>query len=443
MGRNDTDDDICGPCSGRTDLDWSCRTCSYPGYIYANGMCARCVARDSVKELLGDGNGPLSSQLQPLVDALTTANPTSVLSWLHRRTSAKLLTDLAEARTEITHDRIDELPQGSGTNHLRELLVSTGILPRRNEPLVQLKLWLDRTVADLPPHQQVAVRPFAEWQVLRDARRRATQGRYTAGAAHADRTDIRAAINFMNWLDAENLILGDATQEDLDRWIDEHPTQRTRLNLYLSWTAKRHLTARFDLPKDSRGLPSLFLEEDEHRQQLRRCLSEETLPLEVRIIGALIRIYGLPVTRIVELTTDRYYVDDTSAYLTIVRNPVLLPPKLARLIEQQCTRRNSSMLRHVTEGQPIYLFPGRPPSRPRNVTGIGNLMRAHGLPALRARNTAMIENVTGLPAIVISDLFGVHPTTAHRWAQFAQDGWADYLAASPPLSGSENRADWR
>lgn len=304
VGRNDRGDDICGPCSGRTDLDWSCRKCGYPGFIYADGMCAHCVASDSVKELLSDSNGSISSQLQPLADALAAAHPTSVLSWLHTRPSGKLLTDLAEARTEITHDCIDALPQGNGTNHLRELLVSTGILPRRNEPLAQLKLWLDRTVADLPPHQQITVRPFAEWQVLRDARWRATRGRYTAGAAHADRTDIRAAINFMNWLDAENLMLGVVTQEDLDRWIDEHPTQRTQLNLYLSWTAKRHLTAMFTLPKDCRGLPSLFLEENEHRQQLRRCLSDEALPLEVRIIGALIRIYGLPVARIVELTTE-------------------------------------------------------------------------------------------------------------------------------------------
>ena len=56
-------------------------------------------------------------------------------------------------------------------------------------------------------------------------------------------------------------------------------------------------------------------------------------------------------------------------------------------------------------------------------------MKQHGLPTISARNTAMIEAVTSLPPIVVSDLFGISAGTAHRWAQYAQDSWADYLAA--------------
>ncbi|MFE3578220.1 hypothetical protein [Streptomyces vinaceus] len=55
-------------------------------------------------------------------------------------------------------------------------------------------------------------------------------------------------------------------------------------------------------------------------------------------------------------------------------------------------------------------------------------MNQHGLPTLSARNTAMIEVVADIPPIVISDLFGVSSSTAHKWAQFSQDSWADYLA---------------
>ncbi|MEW2390127.1 hypothetical protein AB0933_17445 [Streptomyces venezuelae] len=56
-------------------------------------------------------------------------------------------------------------------------------------------------------------------------------------------------------------------------------------------------------------------------------------------------------------------------------------------------------------------------------------MNQYGLPVLSARNTAMIEAVADLPPIVVADLFGIHPNTAHAWAQYAQDSWADYLAA--------------
>ena len=59
-------------------------------------------------------------------------------------------------------------------------------------------------------------------------------------------------------------------------------------------------------------------------------------------------------------------------------------------------------------------------------------MQQHGLPTLAARNTAMIEAVSELPPIVVSDLFGIHPGTAHTWAKLAQTSWTDYLAACQP-----------
>ncbi len=55
-------------------------------------------------------------------------------------------------------------------------------------------------------------------------------------------------------------------------------------------------------------------------------------------------------------------------------------------------------------------------------------MRHHGLPARAARNTAMMHTLADLPPIVIADLFGINPGTAHRWAKFAGNSWEDYLA---------------
>lgn len=65
----------------------------------------------------------------------------------------------------------------------------------------------------------------------------------------------------------------------------------------------------------------------------------------VRIVGALIRLYGLPVSRTVELTADRFHRDQDAAFRTLGKNPVLLPPKLAALVEKQITEpRYISML---------------------------------------------------------------------------------------------------
>ncbi|MCT9080846.1 hypothetical protein [Streptomyces fulvoviolaceus] len=74
----------------------------------------------------------------------------------------------------------------------------------------------------------------------------------------------------------------------------------------------------------------------------------------------------------------------------------------------------------------------------RSVDEITRLMKQHGLPGLSARNTAMLESVADLPPIVISDLFGIAPGTAHKWAQYAQNSWADYLAACQSTEGTKD-----
>ncbi|MFF4590951.1 hypothetical protein [Streptomyces sp. NPDC001388] len=55
------------------------------------------------------------------------------------------------------------------------------------------------------------------------------------------------------------------------------------------------------------------------------------------------------------------------------------------------------------------------------------LRSRRGTEMAAARNTAMMEALAGLPPIVISDLVGISPVTAHRWARLA-GARSDYLA---------------
>ncbi|MGW3564132.1 hypothetical protein ACWDSL_09615 [Streptomyces sp. NPDC000941] len=107
------------------------------------------------------------------------------------------------------------------------------------------------------------------------------------------------------------------------------------------------------------------------------------------------------------------------------------PPKLAVLIEQRIASPScrTSVLQQPHDGESGFLFPGRPPNRPRSAEAVHHALRQHGLPGISARNTAMIEAITDLPSIVVSDLFGIHPSTTYAWSQFAQNSWTDYLAA--------------
>ncbi|MEZ0096155.1 hypothetical protein [Streptacidiphilus sp. EB129] len=372
----------------------------------------------------------MSDQLQPLADALGTARyPYSVRRWIDRLPSAKLLARLVSEHGEIRHEHVDALPQDRITDYVREMLVTTGVLPRRHEPLARLQLWLKDTLDQLPPQHRRIIGPFAEWHVVRDARRRAARGRYTTGAASADRTDIRVAVEFLAWLDTQGHDLASTTQQVLDLWATSYPTRRAGLHSFLNWTVARRLTGKITLDRAAVAFPSRFLSEADQLEQLKRCLNDDSLPLPARIVGALTRLYGLSTTRIVALTCDRFHRDEHGAYLTVERNPVLLPPKLARLVELQMNGLGSRSVLHESSDGIRYLLPGRPASRPQNPGSIHNLLRRNGLPTISARNTAMIDVVSELPPIVVSDLFGLHPSTAHRWAKYAQSSWADYLAA--------------
>ncbi|MFD6791584.1 XRE family transcriptional regulator, partial [Streptomyces anthocyanicus] len=213
VGRASDGTDICGPCSG-SDIDYTCPRCGNPGAIYTDDACTQCVAKDRVCDLLSDKDGAVHPQLQPLAEQLSAAHPGSVLTWIGRSASARLLADLAARQQEINHELLDELPQDWRTLYIRELLVAASILPKRTEHLARLQLWIKKALADLPPHHAHAVRPFAEWAVLRTARRRADKGRYTLGSARMDRRSIQAAIKFMTWLDGNSLTLFKLGQED-------------------------------------------------------------------------------------------------------------------------------------------------------------------------------------------------------------------------------------
>jgi hypothetical protein len=80
----------------------------------------------------------------------TVANPATVVAWLGKSRSAQLLGSLARTGDPITHDLLDELPQSQALRYVRDMLVSSGVLPARNEHLERLAPWLEHLLHDKP-----------------------------------------------------------------------------------------------------------------------------------------------------------------------------------------------------------------------------------------------------------------------------------------------------
>ena len=73
------------------------------------------------------------------------------------------------------------------------MLVSSGVLPARNEHLERLAPWLEHLLHGKPAHHTRLIRRFTHWFVLRRARRTAARRTFTRGSADFARARILVA----------------------------------------------------------------------------------------------------------------------------------------------------------------------------------------------------------------------------------------------------------
>ena len=336
---------ICGGCAGAA-VEYKCKRCEQGGRIYADGTCTRCVLAERLDDLLHQAGGRISPQLTPVRDALVDVeHPVTILGWLRKSPSARLMASLAAEDQPITHELLDQLPQDRSLHIVRQILVHTGALPQRTEYLERIGPWLEERLAQVPDQHARLIRPFAHWFVLRRARRASERRSYTQGAGNAARNRISSAIAFLAWLDDHHLHLQALDQGDVDRWLVSGVGHRYEIRAFLAWAAGRRLAPELTVPQRSpRQMPASLPSEEELGQQLQRCLTDTALPADVRAAAAIVTLFGLPLSKIVQLTEDHIAERGHDVYLAIDQQSVLIPPRLAELLHLAALRSPRSAL---------------------------------------------------------------------------------------------------
>jgi hypothetical protein len=418
---------LCSACTGIPAPQ--CPSCGQPGMPHAHGPCARCVALTRLRQRLAGPDGQPNSQLQPVLDALTSlALPAAIVGWL-RTSAADQLSTLARTGTAITHELLDTLPVGHTERYLRHLLVAAGVLPHRDDDLERITAWLEQQLHDRPAHHAVLIRPFAHWQILRRARTHRRKPGGGAGAAGFARARILIALDFVGWLDQHDRTLATLTQADLDTWLTTGTTNRYHLRTFIVWANRRRLTHHLTVPHRRRGDPATFLD-DEHRWQLlHRCLTDTAMPSPTRIAGALVLLFGIRLSRITALRSTDITRRGADTYLTLGAEPTLLPASLAALIHEHVhtLRPATPVIASLTHDP--WLFPGRVPGRHAESTHYGERLRRYRIPTRAAHNSALISLAADLPPAVLAHLLDININTATGWAKYAKRDWTDYLAA--------------
>jgi hypothetical protein len=386
-------------------------------------------------------NGSVPQQLRPLFDALIAdQNPRSLILWVSRSPNARLLADLASDGEPLSHERLDGLPPSRHELYVRQMLVHTGVLPARDEDIDRVPAWLGQQLASSPAWHANLLRPFVYWHLLRRARRRSGQRRYPATTQKYLRNWITLALNLLAWMDERSLKLDDLTQHHLDSWLMEGRQHRHDIQYFLKWLRNRGLAAELDVSSTSRSAPALLMSETQRWDLLRVCLDDESMPLDVRGAGALVLLFGMTLSRVRNLTDDHLRRRGQHAYLTIGRQPVLLPPRLAQVLDQLPEEQRSRPRLDKAVPATRWLFPGLKPGLPVNGSYLQTKLRRYGIPSHHARGAALAGIASDLPAAVIADLFGLHISTATRWTKLAKRDWVDYLTerANTTLSSSDS-----
>jgi hypothetical protein len=416
----------CADCAG-LPVTHACTDCGVEDKMFEKGRCDRCSLRRRVLARLGTDNGAIPPHLAPVAQAIiATSRPKSALNWLRTGAAAAVLADLAAGHLALSHQALDDHPQPRAADYLRHMLTAHGVLPARDEQLIRTQQWLDTLLATITePDQRRLVKAFATWHVMRRLRRGATaHARARTYTAHA-RLNIKHAAGFLAWLAERDRALAQCRQTDLDAWLTS-TSSGYYAREFLCWAADHGHCQRFTPPRPARQAGTAS-DPDQRWEIVSRLLHDKGLHLIDRVAGCMVLLFGQQQSKIAEMTTNQISQADDTVTIRLGRHDIPVPDPLGDLLLRLIRDGKT----HIGIGSPTHtrwLFPGGLPGRPISASRLAERLRAIGIPTRAARRAALTDLAAQLPAAVLADLLGLHPTTAVKWMNQAGADWSRYAA---------------
>lgn len=421
---------ICTRCAGFRP-SYACSRCGQEDQLHARRLCTRCTLSARLTGLLDDGAGRIRPELVPLRELLVAMdNPRTGLNWLQGRppnpaAAAKLLRGLGNGTIALTHEAFHQLQPWRAAAHLRELLMSCGLLPRVDKQVCLFERWLGEHLAGItdPAHEQV-VRRFATWHVLPKLRAGAERKPITPAGRRYAGGQVSYATAFLGWLTERDVALAECRQAEIDAWHAGHKQhQRVSVRAFLLWCGETRLTRRFTLPTAQIRQAATITHA--HRVKLLgQILTDANAPLRSRVAAGLLLLYAQPVSRIVRLTLDDIVQDDDQVFIRLGDPPSPVPQPLAAMLLDYAADRTNT--RTATNPGATWLFPGRRANQPLHPEHLADLVHQLGVPTVAGRGAAIRQHVLDMPAPIVAEALGYHHVTTTRLAAQAGTTWSRY-----------------
>jgi hypothetical protein len=286
---------------------------------------------------------------------------------------------------------------------------------------------LDEFLIGKPAGQARLLRLYATWYVLRRMRTRAARETIIYSQAVRARSYVRRAADLLQWLDEHGKELTSLRQSDLDQWLAGTSLDR-HISPFLTWAHDRRLIGDVRAPRREASEPGDAIDSDVHWNAISDLLHDDRTPLELRVAGLFVLLFGQQLTRITQLTVDHVHCGPVSVEVRFGKTLIVLPPLLDDLVRDLLHVRGHSSL--PTSQSRTWLFPGAAPGRPLTAGNLGRRLRELDLiPVIRtARNAAMLHLAAEIPTPLLAELIGISPGRAASWANLAKRNWIGYLA---------------
>ncbi|MEU3404932.1 hypothetical protein ABZ766_13425 [Streptomyces sp. NPDC006670] len=431
---------ICSDCAGFM-MSYRCSRCETEDKLHRARLCTRCTVADRLDELLDDGTGRIRPELLPLANSLLAMDrPLSGLAWLNRGkgkpgSTADLLRRLGQGDIELTHEAFHHLQPWRAAAHLRELLMTCGILPAVDKRICSFERWLIEHLASIPdPDHAQIIRRYATWEVLPRLRTRAEKKPVTPAARRRVADQVKQATAFLDWLVDRDHTLATCGQTGIDAWHTEHNQHACNtIRNFLLWCSASKLTRPFRLPpaQISRAAP---MPQAERLELIGRLLTDPSLPLRVRVSGSIVLLYAQPLSRVVRLTVDDVVRTDQQTLLRLGEPASPVPEPLAELLLRWIDSRDN--MNTATNHACRWLFPGRRAGQPLHPDVLAALLNDIGIPTTAGRTAAIRQHVLEMPAPVVAEALSYHRVTTAKLASEAGGTWSRYASGdhwrSPP-----------
>jgi len=169
---------------------------------------------------------------------------------------------------------------------------------------------------------------------------------------------------------------------------------------------------------------------DQRWALLRRCLTDAQLSTPLRVAGSLVLLYGQTPTRIVTLTQHDVTRLDGMTYITLHRQPVLMPTRLADLGRPaRRVQHRAPATARIRQSRCTLAIPRRTTWRAPTSRILGTSLNEQlGLQIRPGRGAALCDLADELAAAVLAALLGISVDTAGRWGALVKRDWIGYIA---------------